>query len=79
MFRQDLLYRLNTVEVRLPPLRDRGGDIPLLAEHFLREFVKSCGRPVLSFSPEVLDLFQKHAWRGWMQTRCHARIPTGKR
>jgi DNA-binding NtrC family response regulator len=63
-FREDLYFRLNVLKVELPPLRERVEDIPLLAEHFLHEFVKACGRGPLAFEPEVIDLFRRHAWRG---------------
>jgi DNA-binding NtrC family response regulator len=58
-FRQDLFYRLNVITLRIPPLRERREDIPLLAEHFLRRFA-----PMLEFSPEVLDVFVHYDWPG---------------
>src|ERR1700752_1053943 len=63
-FRQDLLFRLNTVEIRLPPLRDRGEDLPLLAEHFLRMHRARYRRPIMGFTPEALDALRKHLWPG---------------
>ena len=63
-FRQDLLFRLNTVEIRLPPLRDRLEDIPLLAEHFLRIHRERYRRPILGFTPEALDALRHHLWPG---------------
>lgn len=63
-FRQDLLFRLNTVEVRLPPLRDRLEDIPLLAEHFLKIHRERYRRPILGFTPEALDALRHHLWPG---------------
>jgi len=63
-FREDLYFRINVLTVELPPLRQRPEDIALLAEHFLEEFVKSCGRPSLTFEPEVLELFRKYDWPG---------------
>src|SRR6201988_1439249 len=63
-FRQDLLFRLNTVEIRLPPLRDRGEDLPLLAEHFLRMHRERYRRPIMGFTPEALDALRKHLWPG---------------
>jgi DNA-binding NtrC family response regulator len=63
-FRQDLLFRLNTVEIRLPPLRDRGEDIPRLAEHFLRMHRERYRRPIMGFSPEALDALRHHLWPG---------------
>jgi DNA-binding NtrC family response regulator len=52
-FRQDLLFRLNTVEIRLPPLRDRLEDIPLLAEHFLKIHRERYRRALIGFTPEA--------------------------
>jgi len=63
-FRQDLLFRLNTVEIRLPPLRDRGEDIPRLAEHFLRMHRERYRRPIMGFSPEALEALRHHLWPG---------------
>jgi DNA-binding NtrC family response regulator len=63
-FRQDLLFRLNTVEIRLPPLRDRIEDIPVLAEHFLRLHRERYRRPIMGFTPEALDALRQHLWPG---------------
>src|SRR5215212_11576992 len=63
-FRQDLLFRLNTVEIRLPPLRDRIEDIPLLAEHFLKLHRERYRRPIMGFTPEALDALRQHLWPG---------------
>jgi DNA-binding NtrC family response regulator len=63
-FRQDLLFRLNTVEIRLPPLRDRLEDIPVLAEHFLRIHRERYRRPLLGFTPEALEALRHHLWPG---------------
>ena len=63
-FRQDLLFRLNTVEIRLPPLRDRLEDIPVLAEHFLEIHRERYRRPILGFTPEALDALRHHLWPG---------------
>ena len=63
-FRQDLLFRLNTVEIRLPPLRDRLEDIPVLAEHFLKVHRERYRRPILGFTPEALDALRHHLWPG---------------
>jgi DNA-binding NtrC family response regulator len=63
-FRQDLLFRLNTVEIRLPPLRDRGEDIPRLAEYFLRMHRERYKRPLLGFSTEALQALRQHLWPG---------------
>jgi DNA-binding NtrC family response regulator len=63
-FRQDLLFRLNTVEIRLPPLRDRIEDIPVLAEHFLKMHRERYRRPIMGFTPEALDALRQHLWPG---------------
>ena len=63
-FRQDLLFRLNTVEIQLPPLRDRREDIPLLAEHFLRQHSERYRKPFHRFTPEALKALREHPWPG---------------
>jgi DNA-binding NtrC family response regulator len=63
-FREELYYRLAVVEVRIPPLRERPGDILLLAEHFLRQYAAAYGRTGLTFSPEVADTLGDHRWPG---------------
>jgi DNA-binding NtrC family response regulator len=63
-FREDLFFRLRVVEIRLPPLRERPEDIPLLAQAFLREFARENDKPVSKFSPEAMDLIMRHAWPG---------------
>ena len=63
-FRQDLLFRLNTVEIRLPPLRDRLEDIPVLAEHFLKIHRERYRRPIVGFTPEALEALRHHLWPG---------------
>src|SRR6202008_489229 len=63
-FRQDLLFRLNTVEIRLPPLRDRIEDIPILAEHFLKLHRVRYRRPIMGFTAEALDALRQHLWPG---------------
>jgi DNA-binding NtrC family response regulator len=63
-FRQDLLFRLNTVEIHLPPLRDRRDDIPALAEHFLRQHSERYRRGIMGFTPQALDALRQHAWPG---------------
>jgi DNA-binding NtrC family response regulator len=63
-FRQDLLFRLNTVEIRLPPLRDRLEDIPVLAEHFLKIHRERYRRPIIGFTPEALEALRHHLWPG---------------
>ena len=63
-FRQDLFYRLNVVTLTLPPLRQRGEDVILLAEHFLRQFCSRIGRPVPRITPEARDALLAHSWPG---------------
>lgn len=63
-FRDDLYYRLSVVPVHLPPLRDRSGDIPLLAKHFLHFFRQSIDAVTEDFAPEAMDLLQQYAWPG---------------
>lgn len=63
-FREDLYYRLNVVELRTPPLRDRREDIPLLAAHFLARFSEKNRKAVERFSPRAMDLLIRHPWPG---------------
>ncbi len=63
-FREDLFYRLNVVSLQLPPLRDRPGDVMLLAEHFLQEFCRRARRPVPRFSAEARQRLESHPWPG---------------
>ena len=63
-FRQDLLFRLNTVEIRLPPLRERREDIPLLAAHFLRVNAKRYRKSIAAFDAAALKALLDHAWPG---------------
>ena len=63
-FREDLFFRLRVVEIRLPPLRERTEDIPLLAQAFLREFARENDKPVSKFSPEAMDVILRHSWPG---------------
>jgi DNA-binding NtrC family response regulator len=63
-FRQDLLYRINTVELEVPPLRKRTGDLPLLARHFLAEFAEKYDRPATAISEAALEKLEGYAWPG---------------
>lgn len=64
LFREDLYYRLNVVQIQLPPLRERREDIPLLAEHFLRTFAKRDNRPAKRLSPEAITALCAHPLPG---------------
>ena len=63
-FRQDLLYRINTVELRLPPLRERGGDVDLLADHFLARYARDYGRSVDGFTDGARARLRQYGWPG---------------
>ena len=63
-FREDLLYRLNTIEIRLPPLRDRREDIPLLASTFLRRHATRYRKPITGFSPAAMQALMSYIWPG---------------
>ncbi len=71
-FRQDLYYRLKVVELRLPPLRERREDIPLLIDHFLEKFNRKFTKEIISVSADVRDLFIKHDWPGNIRELEHA-------
>ena len=71
-FRQDLLYRLNTIEIRLPPLRERGEDIYFLAELFLRRHARHYGREAFSFSEGARRALLGHDWPGNVRELDHA-------
>jgi DNA-binding NtrC family response regulator len=63
-FREDLLFRLNTIELRLPPLRDRRDDILPLAEHFLARYAARYRKPLTGFEPEAVGVLEGHPWPG---------------
>ncbi|HWP43545.1 MAG TPA: sigma-54 dependent transcriptional regulator [Blastocatellia bacterium] len=71
-FRQDLLFRLNTVEIHLPPLRDRRDDIPLLAHHFLRQHVARYRKNLSGFDKSAMQALIKHPWPGNVRELDHA-------
>lgn len=71
-FREDLLYRLNTVEIRLPPLRERLDDIPPLAVYFLGRAAARYRKPVRDFDPEALRQLKAHSWPGNVRELEHA-------
>jgi two-component system nitrogen regulation response regulator GlnG len=63
-FRQDLYYRLSVFTIPLPPLRERGDDLPLLVQHYLRRFSRELGRQVREITPEALEMLCRHPWPG---------------
>jgi len=63
-FREDLYHRFNEFSIFIPPLRERGGDIMLLADHFLKLANHELGRNVQAFSPEVMECFMNYRWQG---------------
>ncbi len=71
-FRQDLLFRLNTVEIRLPPLRDRREDIAVLAGHFLRQHARRYRKVLTGIDPIALELLERHSWPGNVRELDHA-------
>ena len=71
-FRQDLLFRLNTVEIRLPPLRDRREDIPLLAMHVLRQHAARYRKLLSGFDPAAMQVLIAHPWPGNVRELDHA-------
>jgi DNA-binding NtrC family response regulator len=71
-FRQDLLFRLNTIEVHLPPLRERREDIGRLASHFLGIHAQRYRKPITAFDPAALSLLHEHPWPGNVRELDHA-------
>jgi DNA-binding NtrC family response regulator len=71
-FRQDLLFRLNTIEIRVPPLRERREDIPALAQHFLSRHAVRYRKPVSGFEPAALQILLSHPWPGNVRELDHA-------
>ena len=63
-FREDLYYRLNVIPMKVPPLKQRKSDIPLLIDHFLKKFQKGAKKKITGFSPEVMDAMLKYDWPG---------------
>jgi two-component system nitrogen regulation response regulator GlnG len=63
-FRQDLYYRLSVFTIHLPPLRERGDDLPMLVQHYLRRFSRDLGRQVREITPEALGLLRRYPWPG---------------
>jgi DNA-binding NtrC family response regulator len=71
-FREDLFYRINTILIAVPPLREREGDIALLAEHFLEKFCAREGKPRKRLAAAVLERLEAHPWRGNVRELAHA-------
>ncbi|HNP06899.1 MAG TPA: sigma-54 dependent transcriptional regulator [Cyclobacteriaceae bacterium] len=71
-FREDLLYRINTVELTVPPLRERADDIPLLAKHYLQSFSKKYQKNISAIDKKVETHLQKHKWPGNVRELQHA-------
>ena len=71
-FRQDLLYRINTVEIQLPPLRERTTDIPLLAKHFLAIYSKKYRKQIQKISPEAMKCLKNYSWPGNVRELQHS-------
>ena len=71
-FRQDLLYRINTVEIKIPPLRERREDIPLLAEHFLNQYAKKYRKEISRISEEAMTELKHYHWPGNIRELQHA-------
>ena len=70
-FREDLFYRINTFEIHLPPLRDRHGDIQLLAHHFLNDFAETSEKAVQGISTEAMDVLCEYTWPGNVRELMH--------
>lgn len=71
-FREDLYYRLKVIELRCPPLRERSGDLPILAQHFIEHFGKKLGRAVVGISPSALQRLSGYDWPGNVRELEHA-------
>lgn len=71
-FREDLYYRLKVVELEVPPLRERQGDIPLLTAFFVERFARQNNREIKGFTPECMDLFNRYPWPGNVRELEHA-------
>ena len=63
-FRQDLYYRLSVFTIALPPLRERGEDLPLLVNHYVRRYSRELGKGVTSVAPEAMEQLRRHSWPG---------------
>jgi DNA-binding NtrC family response regulator len=72
VFRPDLLFRLNTIVIKVPPLRERRGDIPRLLAHYLAHYQRHYGRAPRPLDDAALDLLQHHDWPGNVRALRHA-------
>jgi DNA-binding NtrC family response regulator len=72
LFRQDLLFRLNTVEIELPPLRERRDDIAVLVDHYVALYTRKYGRPARDIPPAVMAALQEYHWPGNVRALRHA-------
>ena len=64
LFREDLLYRINTIQIEVPPIRDRGNDILILAEFFLKKYTYKYNKPNLKINQQAQDKLLKYSWPG---------------
>lgn len=64
LFREDLLYRINTIQIEVPPLRDRGNDIILLSDHFLKDYANKYNKPNLKINKPAYDKLLRYSWQG---------------
>jgi len=72
LFREDLLYRINTVQIEIPPLRERGEDIIQLAEHFLLKYARKYNKSQSRFTSGALQKLSRHSWPGNVRELEHA-------
>lgn len=72
LFREDLLYRINTIEIALPPLRERGNDILLIANHYLKQFTEKYNKPTLTLSSKAAEKILDYRWPGNVRELKHA-------
>ena len=63
-FREDLYYRLNVLQIRIPPLRERPDDVPVLCDYYLKYFNRKFGRKVTGISPEFMEALKRYSWKG---------------
>ncbi len=63
-FREDLFYRLNVIQISIPPLRERAEDIPVLARYFLKQYAQIYNKQIIDFKPDALTILSRHSWPG---------------